>query len=159
MNRIIPPLKRQMTGANVADLQDALQLLLNRRALLADNQTAARELARLLSRERTTQTFGTATGELVSHFQREQRLQVSSEVDEATANALNALLKEVDPSDPRPRPHVVSGAVRREDGLPLRGTQVRAAHEAGQRSVRVRYDSPYVAMGGSKIRDRTGELN
>lgn len=130
MNRITFPLKRQTNDPEVADLQDALQFLVNRLALLADDQAAARKLTALLIQERATQTFGRSTGELVSNFQREQRLQASGEVDEPTANALNALLKKLDPLEPAVRPHIVSGTVRREDGLPLQGIWVRTEHEA-----------------------------
>lgn len=142
MNRITFPLNQQMTGTAVADLQDALRLLINRRVLLANDQTAARELAVLLTQERASQTFGRATGKLVSNFQREQGLQASGEVDEPTADALNTLLKQLDPFDPDPRPRtqVVSGVVRREDDLPLQGLKIRAAHEAEQRSLRLGED-------------------
>lgn len=132
-----------MTSPEVADLQDALRLLINQRVLLANDQTAARELARLLTQERATQTFGRATSKLVSNFQREQSLQASGEVDEATANALNALLKQLDPfdSEPRPRSHIVSGAALKfqsefhleRTGEVDRGTATRINAEIRQR--------------------------
>lgn len=95
MNKIIFPLKRQMRGPKVADLQDALQLLLERGLLFADDEGARRELSQELQRERTAETYGGATAKLVSRFQEERRLQPTGEVDEPTANALNALLKEL----------------------------------------------------------------
>lgn len=63
-------------------------------------------------------TFGATTRELVSHFQREQSLQANGEVDEATANVLNAL----SPIDlgQEPRSHIASGAekIKGEGGQP-----------------------------------------
>ena len=55
---------------------------------------ARRELSVALKPERDGQTYGDVTRKLVSIFQRERHLQLSGEVDEATANVLNALLKE-----------------------------------------------------------------
>src|SRR5439155_23798518 len=68
------------------------------------------------------------------------------EVDEPTANALNALLKEWGVLDqptepPAPRSFVVSGQVRREDGPPLQGMRVRAMHAANAGSVRLGEDT------------------
>mgnify|MGYP001562357018 CR=1 FL=1 len=40
MNKITFPLKQRMQGAAVADLQDALQLLLDRGVLLRDDEAA-----------------------------------------------------------------------------------------------------------------------
>lgn len=142
MNKIIFPLKRRMQGPTVADLQDALKLLLDRGALLASDEAARQELSKALQRERAEQTFGGATTKLVGRFQEERRQQPTGEVDEATAKALNALLTELGAFDREPAPkfYIVSGAVRREDGLPLQRLRVRAAYEAEQRSLRLGED-------------------
>jgi hypothetical protein len=79
----------------VADLQDALTLLLERRLLLAEDEGARRELLQALQRQRAEQIYGSATAKLVARFQEEHRLQPTGEVAEPTANALNALLKEL----------------------------------------------------------------
>ncbi len=143
MNKITFPLKLRMRGPKVADLQDALQLLLDRGAILATDDAARRELFETLKRERTAQRYGSATRKLVSIFQEERRLQPSGEVDEPTANALNALLREWRMLDreTKPRFHIVSGEVRREDGLPLQGVRVRAAHEVERGSIRLGEDT------------------
>jgi peptidoglycan hydrolase-like protein with peptidoglycan-binding domain len=94
MNRISFPLKHRQQGAAVADLQDALQLLLGRDAILADDEPARRKLASALARERAERSYGSATRKLVSSFQAAHRLRPSGEVDEATAEALNRLLRE-----------------------------------------------------------------
>lgn len=95
MNKITFPLKQRMQGAAVADLQGALQLLLDRAAILANEEAARRELSEALERERARQTYGSVTRKLVSIFQEARQLQVSGAVDEPTAEALNALLREL----------------------------------------------------------------
>ena len=94
MNKITFPLKSRMTGSTVADLQDALQQILERGVILRDDEDTRRELTATLQRERAEQTYGKATSKLVSVFQEARQLQASGAVDEPTANALNALLKE-----------------------------------------------------------------
>jgi len=95
MNKITFPLKRQMQGPQVADLQDALTLLLERGLILGQDEGARRELLAALSAERDRQSYGKSTAKLVGIFQEERRLQSTGEVDEPTAHALNALLKEL----------------------------------------------------------------
>lgn len=95
MNKITFPLKQRMKSPEVGNLQDALQLFLNRGVLLANNEAARRELSEALRHERLEQTYGGATAKLVSIFQEERGLKVIGEVDEPTANAQNALLREL----------------------------------------------------------------
>ncbi|HEY6409501.1 MAG TPA: carboxypeptidase-like regulatory domain-containing protein [Ktedonobacteraceae bacterium] len=146
MNKITFPLKPGMQGPAVADLQDALQLCLERGPILANDEGTRRELSAALKRERVEQIYGDATGKLVSIFQTERNQQPSGEVDEPTAIALNALLMEWGLLDqptepPTPRSFVVSGQVRREDGLLLQGVRVRAVHEAAAGSLRLGEDT------------------
>src|SRR6266436_1655905 len=117
MNKITFPLKLNMQGAAAADLQDALQLCLDRSAILANDPAARQQLSVALKPERDQQAYGAVTGKLVKIFQGERHLQQSGEVDEPTANALNALLQEWglldQPPEPAPPPSfVVSGQVR-----------------------------------------------
>jgi hypothetical protein len=51
MTKIIFPLRLHMQGPAVAELQDALQLCLDRSALLADESGARTELSGALQRE------------------------------------------------------------------------------------------------------------
>lgn len=95
MNKIISSLRSRMQGPTVADLQDGLQLLLDRGMLLADDEGLRRDLSAALRNERAEQTFGGATGKLVGRFQVERHLQASGAVDEPTAGALNSLLEEL----------------------------------------------------------------
>lgn len=77
MNEIISPLKLQMKRPQVGDLQDALQLLLERGVLLSNDDATRRELAETLEKERTEQRFGRATRQLVGLFQEEPTLRSS----------------------------------------------------------------------------------
>jgi len=128
MNKITFPLKQRMQGAAVADLQEALQLLLDRGALLPDDEAARRAQSTALQRERAGQTYGSATAKLVSLFQEERRLQASGAVDEPTAAALNALIDEL-ASPGRPDVPVtqrrIEGCIILEHGLPAEKLKLR----------------------------------
>lgn len=143
MNTITHPLNQQMRGPQVVDLQNALQALLDRGLILANDERARRELATVLRRELLQQAYGDTTGKLVSIFQRERRLQPSGDVDGPTADALNRLLHELGllDSERAPAVRLVAGVARREDGVPLRGTRIRAAHVADAREIRLGDDS------------------
>jgi hypothetical protein len=143
MNKITHPLNRGTQGPPVADLHNALQVLLDRALILANEEGARRELAAALRPELERQSFGDATGKVVSVFQRERHLQPSGEVDGPTADALNKLLRELGLLDPERvlAFRLVTGVVRREDGVPLRGGRMRAAHAADQREIRLGDDS------------------
>ena len=130
MNKITFPLKQQMQGPAVADLQDALQQCLERKIVFPADDTARRELTEALKPERAGQVYGSATAKLVSTLQDVRSLPASGEVDEPTAKVLNELLQGWGMFDtPATAVRIVSGAVRREDGVPLHGVRVRARHE------------------------------
>jgi peptidoglycan hydrolase-like protein with peptidoglycan-binding domain len=95
MNKITFPLKRRMKRPEVVNLQDALQLLPDRRLLLAGDDAARTELSAALPRERGQQTYDAVTTRLVARFQQERRLEASGDVDEPTAGAFNGLLEEL----------------------------------------------------------------
>ncbi|WAI00934.1 hypothetical protein [Methanogenium organophilum] len=143
MNKIAYPLNQGMQGPPVADLHNAMQVLLERSLILANDEAARRELAAALRRDRDRQSFNRATGKLVSVFQREWRLQPSGDVDRPTADALNKLLRELGLLDPERPPAflLVTGVVHREDGVPLRGTRMQAAHVTDRRAIRLGDDS------------------
>src|SRR2546422_668301 len=111
MNKITFPLKPGMQGPAVADLEDALQLCIDRSVILANDEGARRELSAKLQPERAAQMYGEGTRSAVSVFQRERGLAdpagvLSGDVDEPTADALNALLKQWglldQPTEPTP---------------------------------------------------------
>lgn len=143
MNKIISPLSADMRGEAVADLQEALRLLLDRGAILRDDEGARRELSVGLEREQSTQSYGEATRKLVGIFQETHRLEVSGEVDERTAEALNKQLRELGLLDRKSEPasRIVTGTVRREDGFPLQGIRVRAIQRASQEPIRLGDDT------------------
>ncbi len=57
MNRISFPLEFRMRGPQMADLQDALQLLLDRGAILPSDEGFRRELSEALQRERAANIY------------------------------------------------------------------------------------------------------
>src|SRR5882724_4947913 len=103
MNPITSPLQPGDQGPAVADLQNALLLLVDRKvivALTAPNQPTAEELKALAERVRLEQThsrFADATRQLVLHFQIQQHLgdQLAGLVETKTAAALNAALNQL----------------------------------------------------------------
>lgn len=143
MNKITFPLNRRVQGPQVADLHGALQALLDRALILANDEGARREATAALRRDLPQQFYGEATGKLVSVFQRERHLQPSGEVDGPTADAFNKLLRELGLLDPDRVPAflLVTGVVRREDGVPLRGVRLRAAHVSDHGEIRLGDDS------------------
>src|SRR5690606_29818321 len=114
------------------------------RALILTNDKAARlELLSVLSQELAQQSFGQATTKVVGIFQKERHLPSNGEVDERTAGALNKLLHELESLDAERKPDylLVTGVVRREDGIPLRGARIRAALVSKKTEIRLGDDS------------------
>jgi hypothetical protein len=87
MNKITFPLKLNIQDPTVADLQDALQLCLDRSAVLANDGGARQQLSAALKPERGAQKYCDPTAKLVSIFQAERHLPPSGDVDGPTANA------------------------------------------------------------------------
>lgn len=127
MNKIIFPLKVEMKGTAVTDLQDALQLLLDRGLLLREKDGERRELAAALKQEREKQTFANATANLVGIFQKEHGLPATGKVDERTAGALNDAISSEQDTPPEFL-YLVRGQVLYRGGLPIPGLMVRAFH-------------------------------
>jgi hypothetical protein len=129
MNKIIFPLNQGDSRPEVADLQGALMELVGRGILLAAESDLNRaRLLVALRRERAEQSYGDTTNRLVRQFQQEKRLEATGAVDERTANALNALLRELGllPEEPRPEQpgFEVRGRVSLADGSPAVGLKV-----------------------------------
>ncbi len=105
MNRITFPLRSRTRGQKVADLQEAILFLLERRRdLFAPPPPPPTHvppppdwatIEARLRREREKQYYGTTTKQLVAALQRNRNLQSTGEVDQPTAEALNALLEEL----------------------------------------------------------------
>ena len=109
MNPIVPPLKAGDRGDAVANLQDALLLLLDR-AVIPASEDERRSLTALLQRERQPPPerramgilrgreapqplYGDGTTRVVTLFQQMHRLPATGQVDDPTANALNAAVR------------------------------------------------------------------
>src|SRR5262245_26339197 len=149
MNRIIFPLRLQMRGAAVADLQDGLILLLEKARLQVSDADRLAFLARLRV-ERAESIFMEGTLKVVSVFQELNHNQPNGEVDERTATLLNAILQELGAFDPLPATttqtqRVVNGRVSQADGRPFTDAGVRAFHTGdatdGRDTVRLGVDT------------------
>lgn len=137
MNRITFPLQQGDQGPRVADLQDALKLMLEKEAIYPDNPRARVSLLAYLASERDAQTYGTNTVNGVREFQTERQLRADGVVDQPTANAMNELLeswKAFDQSLLKIK-NTVSGTVRREDGLLMAGIVVCAYQFSGRTAI------------------------
>jgi hypothetical protein len=93
MNPIIHPLVPGARGSAVTDLHEALVACLSRGALMANEHAERHKALTSLERERAAGKFGDATQELLGKFQEENRLPALGSVDEATAKAMNRLLR------------------------------------------------------------------
>jgi transposase len=143
INRITFPLTRGMQSPQVGNLQDALHECLERGVIRGTSDRT--RLVAGLERERRDQTYRDATSTIVAGFQEERGLRPTGEVDEPTANAINAVLDELGLLGNRlfgdRDAMVVSGAVKREDGVPIASLLVRAIHQAGRVPIRLGEDT------------------
>lgn len=147
---ILSPINPSSPAGDIINLQDALLFLFEQGQFITrtpPDQPSAEELAALMAKlrhERVQETYGEATRQLVFFFQLQSGLGDSARglVDDRTLTCLNKLLKELGAFDPTSATsfYIVNGEVRREDDLPLRGMRVRAAHETGERSIRLGED-------------------
>lgn len=139
MNKVTFPLKQRMQGSAVANLQDALKMMLERKAIKPADPRVRLALLSGLTSERATQSYGGNTSNVVKAFQEERRLRVSGEVDESTAAAINKQLQEWGELNETSaqRPYVVNGVVKREDGLLMQGVQVCAYQQINRTSIRL----------------------
>ncbi len=92
MNKIIFPLRQGMQGDAVVDLRAVLLLLLSKGILKMDD-ASRRSREEALRGERPENAYSETTRWLIKLFQDQNHLNASGEVDEPTANALNALLE------------------------------------------------------------------
>src|ERR1051326_3594853 len=94
MKSVISPLKLGDHGADVANLQDALLLLIDK-GLIQLSTAEAQSFKTLLSREQQGQAYQGTTSKAVVTFQQQQHLQQTGAVDAPTAAALNQILKDL----------------------------------------------------------------
>jgi peptidoglycan hydrolase-like protein with peptidoglycan-binding domain len=100
---ITPPLRRNDQGEDVINLQDCLQLMLEKQAIQASEEER-RSFEEGLKREQEKQLYGDFTAKLIGRFQEQYstrfHLAVTGETDAPTADALNSLLKELGATGP-----------------------------------------------------------
>jgi len=140
MQLILPTIKAGATGAAVANLQDALLLLIARnifKTFDAPNQPTREQLQQLttaLQAERVQSRYDEATRQLINHFQIQQSLGDSLRgfaVEEKTAAMLNEWLKQLGALDTT-RNYVVQGHVMdKSTGQPAANADVRAFDRDG----------------------------
>ncbi|MDO8948376.1 MAG: neuraminidase-like domain-containing protein [Desulfocapsaceae bacterium] len=128
MNKVTFPLKQTDKGSEVANLQDALKLMLEREAIYPGNPRTRAALFAKLPPERQTQTYGTTTSTLVKAIQEERQLRPDGIVGKQTADIINMILNEwgvIDaPIEPGTPAYQVSGKVQQADASPLAGALV-----------------------------------
>ena len=96
MNRIVYPLKVRMRGRKVADLQDALLVLLERKPkLFGLGSIESKMFRKQIKSERQRLYYGRTTKEAVSSLQRTLRLNPTGNVDKDTAEAINEALRKL----------------------------------------------------------------
>jgi len=93
MNAVTAPLKLGQKGQLVADLQLALQWLIDHAGVDATD-AAKKEYGLLLRREAAVQTFGNTTAKLVALVQHAAGLAATGAVDDPTAKAINSRVKQ-----------------------------------------------------------------
>lgn len=92
MQSIQSPINQNSPLATIANLQDALLILIQKGSYPADKVDVF-WFADNLRPERDAQKYGDITQKLVVIFQEQRQLQVTGEVDEATAQAINVILR------------------------------------------------------------------
>lgn len=110
MERIIPPIRPQDQGPSVANLQQALLFIVEKRQLTPSNLTLA-QWQQALQPERMAQSFGQVTRRLFVALLNDLNLPNTDFVNETTAERLNQILEALGAFLPTPPPP--------SDGFPL----------------------------------------
>lgn len=124
MKVIVPTINRNSQGEAVSNLQDGLLFLLRRQLIrVADEERRFFEEG--LIREQQIQRYDDITQKSVGIFQEQNGLQISGEVDDATAQALNLLFRENGAFN-EPETFVVKGTLSLPDNIPVPNITIRA---------------------------------
>lgn len=130
MNEITFPLKEGDKGYSMVNLQDALLVLLDRKAITPANPRLFAVWKRGLSSDRSNQTYGNTTTAIVKKFQKDNHVRADGIVGRQTAATMNKLLTEwgllEQPTEPETPAYKVQGHIKQADGSPLVGNLVRA---------------------------------
>ena len=133
MYPITVPLSPGDQGSEVANLQAALTLLLNRQVIQADPDTRT-ELLKILAQESQAQVYRDATQKSVAMFQEQRHITPDGIVNDQTAAALNEALRSLgafgDGNTARPQ-RTVAGQVVQGDGTPFGSRVILVEENAG----------------------------
>ncbi|TMV44388.1 PA14 domain-containing protein,virulence plasmid 28 protein [Paenibacillus mesophilus] len=145
MKRILFPLKPNMTGAEVAALHECLQFLLDK-GVYPFSEDEKREYAELISVEARKNVYADVTQKLVAIFQELNQISSTGDVDEQTANALNAILEKLGAFEQTEQPdcernRLVGGRVVSMEGKPFVGGLIRAYHADARGNLRIGEDT------------------
>jgi len=130
MYKIIAPLEANMQGKDIANLQAALKLLLDKGLFTLRNRGQREVFEGYIEQETDGSLYGRATTELVRAFQLQYRLEGTGRIDENTAEFINGFLKEFEEKFSSVQ---IKGSVRYSDGKPVTGLIVKA-YNKGLRS-------------------------
>lgn len=113
MREIVPPLGPGDRGDEVANLQEALFLLIERNIIRLD-EADRRRWIELLKRERDANIYGDGTQKIVGIFQQQHQREATGRVDEPTAKVLNLILRELGaiPPGAEEKTYAVTGRIR-----------------------------------------------
>ena len=141
MNSIIFPLRPNMQGLQVMDLQDALSLFLDRSVIQVSAAAPNTYKQQLLS-ERGV--YGTGTRTVVSMYQQQRGISPIGEVDERTATSMNTILSQLGMltnSTTTVQEWLVGGQILYTSGQPFAGVRVRAFHVTQSNTLRLGEDT------------------
>lgn len=110
MKPIEAPIGKDSPKASIANLQDALLLLLEKGSLLVPDDERLK-LEEGLRRDSEGKVYGTDTGKVVTVFRQQFKIEPGEIVDEQTAKELNKLLKKLGAFDTPQTEWVVRGQV------------------------------------------------
>ncbi|WP_321493453.1 neuraminidase-like domain-containing protein [uncultured Desulfobacter sp.] len=130
MDKITFPLKKGDKGACVANLQDALRVMLDQKAIVPVNARQLLVWKTGLASERSEQTYGAATSGIVKKFQTGHNFNPDSIVGSQTAEAMNKFLTEwgllEQATEPETPAYKLQGLIKQADGSPVVDILVRA---------------------------------
>ncbi|MBK6795282.1 MAG: carboxypeptidase regulatory-like domain-containing protein [Acidobacteria bacterium] len=153
MQPITHPLRVNDSGPQVANLQEALWVLVDKQVIPVPDWKRL-EIEAAFDKERQIQTFGSVTGDLVASFRERVQLGVEREVNAPTAAAMNKWLTELGTFDAEGA-YCIQGRVMFSDGRPAFGYFVRAFDCALRKEQQIGKKVVTDAMGHWEIRHST----
>ena len=141
MKPITAPITATSTPDVVGNLQDAILFMLQL-PVIEMSEADRRGIHAGVEGERPRATLGRATMKAVNVLQERLDLTHTADVDEATADAFNRILRAAGAfEEGAVRNFIVIGTVRSGDGLPCENAEVRAFHETATGRIRLGEDT------------------